>query len=171
MLLVITSRKAALIAVIVVLPGSVTGHRYWWIARKAKGVSMLVYIDTASAVNSRAVKGSQSAMSWFLSSNELEKKEHCAWAMGCSFRSTQMPRGCSKLPLQETMGHVDNGILLILMVPYRTGNGSSSSLASLLHKNCRSILVSMVPYLSIQSVRSHQSRRSKHDTCVNERYR
>ena len=144
-LLVITSLKASHRACMSVLLGLTAGQRYWWMARSAEGVSMLVYIEIASAVNNLADGGSRSAMSCVLSSKELRKKERCARAMGCSFWSTQMPRGWRRLPLQETMGRVVHGVLCILMVPYKTGNGSSS-LLSLSHcqKNCRSFFVSML---------------------------
>jgi hypothetical protein len=77
-----------------------------------------------------------------LSSKELEKKECWARAIGWSIRSTQIPRGWRRLPLQETIGRVVQGVLWILMVPYRTGKGSSSlSSLSRCCRNCRSFFL------------------------------
>ena len=82
--------------------------------RRAGGVGMLVYIETASHVNRRAFGGILSVQSSRFKSYELLKKLDLDLAVGWSMLSMYMPSGWRRLSLLEQMGFVSTGVLCIL---------------------------------------------------------
>ena len=77
---------------------------------------MFVYIDTASAVNSRAFGGITRVAKQSFNVLLLEMYDGCALATGWSLRSTQTPRAYSRLPEHDTIGRVFHGVLCFFMV-------------------------------------------------------
>ena len=73
---------------------------------RAGVVLMLVYIETASLVNRRALCGKLRCVREWYRVYESWKKDGWARAMGCSCWSTHLPSPCGRLVTSEHTGRV-----------------------------------------------------------------
>ena len=77
--------------------------------RRALSVGMLVYIETASAMNRDEFGGIARAERSFFRSKLLLKYDRCAFAAICSLSSTHTPIAWVRHPEHETIGRVRSG--------------------------------------------------------------
>jgi hypothetical protein len=134
------------------LANSETCSRMCWETNcRARSVLMLVYIDTASAMNKRAPGGTSMVTSSVLRSKLLLKYAFFLVAYFWSLSLAQRPMPWSRLPLRERMGRVFIGDLCIFMRRYKHQNGSVFS-RRWQRKNVASFLVSTRLYFSIHAL-------------------
>jgi hypothetical protein len=134
------------------LAKSETCSRMCWETNcRARSVLMLLYIDTASAMNKRAPGGISMVTSSVLRSKLLLKYDFCLVAYCWSLSLSQRPRPWSKLPLSERMVRVFIGDLCIFIIRYRQPNRSVFS-RRWRRRNFASFLVSTRLYFSIQDL-------------------